>query len=50
MKTRINTTRKDENKTTDKAITDTFKNKFAIPLDFEMLSSTLSYYQVGLGN
>ena len=34
----------------DKAIADTYDNKFIIPLDFEMLDSAALYYQVGLGN
>ena len=34
----------------DKAIADTYGNKFIIPLDFEMLDSAMPYYQVGLRN
>ena len=34
----------------NKAITDAYENKFIIPLDFEMLDSTMPYYQSGLGN
>ena len=34
----------------DKAIADTYRNKFIIPLDFEMLDSAALYYQAGLGN
>ena len=34
----------------DKAIADTYGNKFIIPLDFEMLDSAMLYYQVGLRN
>ena len=34
----------------DKAIADTYGNKFIIPLDFEMSNSLAPYYQVGLGN
>ena len=37
-------------KTQDKAIADAYRNKFIIPLDFEMLDSAGSYYQAGLGN
>ena len=33
-----------------KAISDTYGDKFVIPLDFEMLDSASPYYQVGLGN
>ena len=29
---------------------DAFKNKFITPLDFEMLDSTIPYYQAGLGH
>ena len=32
----------------DKAIADTYGNKFVIPLDFEMLDSVAPYYQAGL--
>ena len=34
----------------DSVIADAYRNKFIIPLDFEMLDSTMPYYQVGLGN
>ena len=34
----------------DIAIADAYENKFIIPLDFEMLGSTMPYYQVGLRN
>ena len=34
----------------DKAIADTYENKFIIPLDFEMLDSVMPYYQAGLRN
>ena len=33
----------------DSAITDAYRNKFLIPLDFEMLDSSAPYYQAGLG-
>ena len=36
--------------TRDKAIADTYRNKFIIPLDFEMLDSAMPYYQGGLRN
>ena len=29
---------------------DSYGNKFIIPLDFEMLDSAAPYYQAGLGN
>ena len=32
----------------DKAIVDAYRNKFIIPLDFEMLDSAAPYYQAGL--
>ena len=34
----------------DKAIADTYGNKFIIPFDFEMLDSAVPYYQAGLRN
>ena len=34
----------------DKDIADTYRNKFIIPLDFEMLDSAMPYYQAGLRN
>ena len=34
----------------DKATADTYRNKFVVPLDFEMLASALPYYQAGLRN
>ena len=34
----------------DVAITNSYKNKFIIPLDFEMLDSMMPYYQLRLGN
>ena len=50
MKLRINTGNKDATNLQDKAIADTYENKFIIPLDFEMLDSAMPYYQVGLRN
>ena len=50
MNLRINTGDKDATNAQDKAITDTYRNKFIIPLDFEMLDSAMPYYQAGLGN
>ena len=34
----------------DVALVNAYRNKFIIPLDFEMLVSTMSYYQSWLGN
>ena len=49
MKLRINA--KDKSPTArDTAIATTYRNKFIIPLDFEMLDSSAPYYQAGLGN
>ena len=48
IKLRINSSEKDTS--IDKAIDDTYKNKFIIPLDFEMLDSILPYYQARLKN
>ena len=48
MKLRINAGNKDATNT--QAIADTYRNKFIIPLDFEMLGSAAPYYQVGLRN
>ena len=50
MKVRINVSDKSTSNTEDKVIADTHGNKFIIPLDFEMLDSTMPYYQVGLMN
>lgn len=50
LKIRINAADKDTDKESDKAMAETYKNKFIIPLDFEMLDSTSPYYQAGLGN
>ena len=36
--------------TQDKAIADAYRNKFIIPLDFEMSDSSAPYNQAGLGN
>ena len=48
MKLRINAG--DAGNVRDNAIADVYKNKFIIPLDFEMLDSAVPYYQAGLGN
>ena len=50
IKLRINAGDKSTTPTKDNAIADTYRNKFIIPLDFEMLDSSAPYYQVGLGN
>ena len=47
---RINAGNKDATNAQDKAIADAYRNKFIIPLDFEMLDSAAPYYQEGLGN
>ena len=50
IKLRINAGDKNAGVTRDKAIADAYRNKFIIPLDFEMLDSAAPYYQAGLGN
>ena len=50
IKLRINAGDKSTGNTQDKGITDTYRSKFIIPLDFEMLDSAAPYYQAGLGN
>ena len=50
MKLRINAKDKSALVIQDKAIADAYKNKFIIPLDFEMLDSSATYYQAGLRN
>ena len=50
IKLRINAKDKSEGNSKDKAITDTYGNKFIIPLDFEMLDSAMPYYHSGLGD
>ena len=47
---RINAGDKSTGNTQDKAIADVYRNKFIIPLDFEMLDSEAPYYQAGLRN
>ena len=49
-KLRINAGDKNAGVTQDKAIADAYRNKFIIPLDFEMLDSAAPNYQAGLGN
>ena len=50
IKLRINTADTSATPAEDKAVADAYRNKFIIPLDFEMLESSAPYYQVGLGN
>ena len=50
IKLRINAGDKNASNAQDKAIVDVYRNKFIIPLDFEMLGSAAPYYQAGLGN
>ena len=50
IKLRINAGDKNAVNAQDKAIADAYRNKFIIPLDFEMLDSAAPYYQAGLGN
>ena len=50
IKLRINAGDKNASNTQDKATADVYRNKFIIPLDFEMLDSAAPYYQAGLGN
>ena len=50
IKLRINAGDKNTSNTQDKATADAYRNKFIIPLDFEMLDSAAPYYQAGLGN
>ena len=50
IKLRINSADKNTSNAQDKAIADVYRNKFIIPLDFEMLDSAAPYYQAGLWN
>ena len=50
IKLRINTGNKSTGVAQDNAIANTYRNKFIIPLDFEMLDSSAAYYQAGLRN
>ena len=50
IKLRINVGDKSTSNAQDKAIADAYRNKFIIPLDFDMLDSAAPYYQAGLGN
>ena len=49
IKLRINAGDKSTGNAQDKATSDGYRNKFIIPLDFEMLDSAAPYYQTGLG-
>ena len=50
IKLRINAGDKSTANKQDNAIAKAYRNKFLIPLDFEMLDSSAPYYQAGLGN
>ena len=50
MKLRINASDKDASNPKNKAIADSYGNKFIIPLDFEMLDSAVPCHQSGLRN
>ena len=50
IKLRINAGDKKASNAQDKAIADAYRNKFIIPLHFEMLDSAAQYYQAGLRN
>ena len=50
IKLRINAGDKNNSNKQDKAIAEAYRNKFIIPLDFEMLDSSAPYYQARLGN
>ena len=43
MKLQINASDKDDSNKKNKAITDTYGNKFIVPLDFEILDSAMPY-------
>ena len=50
IKLRINAGDKSTSNKQDNAIADAYRNKFIIPLDFEILDCAAPYYQAGLGN
>ena len=50
IKLRINAGDKNTSNAQDKVIADVYRNKFIIPLGFEMLDSAAPYYQAGIGN
>ena len=49
IKLRINAGDKSASNTQDKAIVDVYRNKFIIPLDFEMLDSAAAITKQALG-
>ena len=50
IKLRKNAGDNNTSNTQDKGTADAYRNKFIIPLDFEMLDSAAPYYQAGVGN
>ena len=50
IKLRVNAGDKNASNAQDNSIADVYRNKFIIPLDFEMLDSAAPYYQAGLRN
>ena len=50
IKLRINAGDRSTTPAKDNAIAEAYRNKFIIPLNFKMLDSAMSYYQVGLRN
>ena len=50
IKLRINAKDKSASNPLDNAIAHSYRNKFVIPFDFEMLDSAIPYYQSGLRN
>ena len=50
IKLRINAGDKNCGNKRDNAVAETYGNKFVTPLDFEMLDSSIPYYQAGLRN
>ena len=50
IKLRINAGDKFTSNKKDNGIAEAYRNKFLIPLDFEMLDNSAHYYQAGIGN
>ena len=50
IKLRIEAKDKSSSNARDNAIASAYRDKFIIPLNFEMLESVIPYYQSGLGN
>ena len=50
VKLRINAGDKSTSDKKDSTIAEAYRNKFLIPLDFEMSDSSAPYYQAGFGN